>query len=141
MEKRPLVVLLGGSLLMDGVAVSLAAPQLWKVIRLDIDALDIGECIGECMESLDPDLIVFELDSPWSSSILSLIKDQPGVLLIGLDLSRSRAIVLDSHQHLTQTMDDLCQVVQSEANEKARSSKGGAITGRNGTMGVYGTQD
>jgi hypothetical protein len=141
MEKRPLVVLLGGSLLMDGVAVSLAAPQLWKVIRLDIDALDIGECIGECMESLDPDLIVFELDSPWSSSILSLIKDQPDVLLIGLDLSRSRAIVLDSHQHLTQTMDDLCQVVQSEANEKARSSKGGAITGRNGTMGVYGTQD
>jgi hypothetical protein len=141
MEKRPLVVLLGGSLLMDGVAVSLAAPQLWKVIRLDIDALDIGECIGECMESLDPDLIVFELDSPWSSSILSLIKDQPDVLLIGLDLSRSRAIVLDSHQHLTQTMSDLCQVVQSEANEKARSSKGGAITGRNGTMGVYGTQD
>jgi hypothetical protein len=126
---------------MDGVAVSLAAPQLWKVIRLDIDALDIGECIGECMESLDPDLIVFELDSPWSSSILSLIKDQPDVLLIGLDLSRSRAIVLDSHQHLTQTMSDLCQVVQSEANEKARSSKGGAITGRNGTMGVYGTQD
>jgi hypothetical protein len=118
----------------------LAAPQLWKVIRLDIDALDIGECIGECMESLDPDLIVFELDSPWSSSILSLIKDQPDVLLIGLDLSRSRAIVLDSHQHLTQTMDDLCQVVQAEANEKARSSKGGAFTGRNGTMGVYGTQ-
>lgn len=141
MEKRPLVVLLGDSLLMDGVAVSLADWQLWRMIRLDIDALDIGECIGECMASLDPELIVFELDSPWSSSILSLIKDQPGVLLIGLDLSRSRAIVLHSHQHLTQTMADLCQVVQSEANEKARSSKGGAFTGRNGTMGVYGTQD
>ena len=141
MEKRPLVVLLGDSLLMDGVAVSLADRQLWGMIRLDIDALDIGECIGECMESLNADLIVFELDSPWSSSILSLIKEQPGILLIGLDLSRSRAIVLNSHQHLTQSMNDLCQVVQAEANEKARTLKGGGFTGRNGTTGVRGTRD
>ena len=140
-ERRPLVVLLGDSLLMDGVAVSLADWQLWRMIRLDIDALDIGECIGECMASLDPELIVFELDSPWSSSILSLIKDQPGTLLIGLDLPCSRAIVLHSHQHLTQTMADLCQVVQAEANEKARLLKGGGFTGPNGTMGVCGTQD
>ena len=137
MEKRPLVVLLGDSLLMDGVALSLASQQLWGMIRLDIDVLDSGECL----ESLNPDLIVFELDSPWSSSILSLIKEQPDILLVGLDLSHSRAIVLNSHQHLTQTMNDLCQVVQAEANKKARSSKGGGFTGRNATLGLRGTQD
>ena len=135
MEKRPLVVLLGDSLLMDGVAVSLAGRKSWGMVRLDIDVLDIGECL----ESLNPDLIVFELDSPWSPPILSLITEQPGILLIGLDLSRSRAIVLNSHHHLTQTMNDLCQLVQAQANEKAGSSKGGGFIVRNGTTGVRGT--
>jgi hypothetical protein len=123
---------------MDGVAVSLAGRRSWGIVRLDIDVLDVGQCL----QSLNPDLIVFELDSPWSPSVLSLIKEQSGTLLIGLDLSCSRAIVLNSHQHLTQTMNDLCQLVQAEAVKKARRSKeGGGPIERTGTVGVCGARD
>lgn len=124
MEQRPLVVLLGESLLMDGVAVSLADRKMLGTIRMDSDVADIRECL----EALQPDLIIFELDAPQSPSILSLLREQPGILLIGLDLACSRAIVLNSRQQMTRTMSELCLMVQAEADQKAHLPKGGAST-------------
>jgi hypothetical protein len=126
MQQRPLVVLLGDSLLMDGVAVSLADRQMLGTIRMDSDVADIRECL----ETLQPDLILFELDAPQSPSVLSLLSEQPGTLLIGLDLACSRAIVLNSRQHMTRTMNELCLVVQSVAGQRAHLSKGGGCTTR-----------
>jgi hypothetical protein len=62
----------------------------------------------------------------WAPDILSLLSEQPGIWLIGLHLSSSRVIVLNSYQHMTPTMNDLCQVVQAEAFEKACASNGAA---------------
>lgn len=124
MEQRPLVVLLGESLLMDGVAVSLAGKGMLGTIRMDSDVVDIRECL----ETLQPDLIIFELDAPQSPSVLSLLREQPGILLIGLDLACSRAIVLNSRQQMTRTMSELCLMVQAEADQKAHLLKGGAST-------------
>jgi hypothetical protein len=72
MEQRPLVVLLGESLLMDGVAVSLAGKGMLGTIRMDSDVVDIRECL----ETLQPDLVIFELDTPQSSHVLSLLREQ-----------------------------------------------------------------
>jgi hypothetical protein len=124
MEQRPLVVLLGESLLMDGVAVSLAGKGMLGTIRMDSDVVDIRECL----ETLQPDLVIFELDTPQSSHVLSLLREQPGILLIGLDLACSRAIVLNSRQQMTRTMSELCLMVQAEADQKAHVPKGGALT-------------
>ena len=127
MEKRPLVVLLGKSLLLDGVAVSLMDQQRLTMVRMESGTNVIQEQLG----SLEPELIVFELDSPDAQSIISLLKDQPGILLIGLDLNCSRAIVLNSCQHLTQSMNDLQRVVLGAVNLKALASQGdGFITGK-----------
>jgi hypothetical protein len=122
MEELPLVVLLGESLLMDGLAVSLAGRPTLGMIRIDTDIVDDRKCL----EFLKPDLILFELDHPWAPDILSLLSEQPGIWLIGLHLSSSRAIVLNSHQHMTQTMNDLYQVVQAKVFEKACASNGAA---------------
>ncbi|MBL7202080.1 MAG: hypothetical protein ISS56_18220 [Anaerolineae bacterium] len=121
MEKRPLVVLLGESVLMDGVAVSLGDQRALDVKRTGICAVGLRERL----QSLKPDLIVVELDTRGSQSIVSLLRDQPSTLLLGLDLTCSRVIVLNSHQHMTRTMNDLCQVVQAEVSQASRSSKGG----------------
>jgi hypothetical protein len=119
MEDRPLVVLLGKSLLMDGVAVSLTGEQMQRMVRMDVECNDIRERL----KSLEPDLIVFELDNPKTQSIISLLKDRPDLLLIGLDLDYCRAIVLNSHQHITQSMNELQHVVQTVANLKAISKE------------------
>jgi hypothetical protein len=132
MEKRPLVVLLGDSLLMDGVAVSLAGRPKLRMVRMDPDVTDIGECL----ESLKPDLIVFELDNPRSPMIFSILREHPGILLIGLDPDSSQAIVLNSQQHITETMNDLAEIVQVETGQMDGAAKGGGPAGTNGKMGI-----
>jgi len=108
---------------MDVVAVSLTDRQMLGVVRMDAESNDIREQLI----ALKPDLIVFEFDDPNGRSITSLLKDQPDVQLIGLDLDCSRAIVLHSCQHVTQSMSDLQRVVQTAVSRKALSSKGDEI--------------
>ena len=70
MERQPLIALLGDSVLMDGVAVGLGNRQTLGVVRVELAGNDIEESLG----SLRPDLVVFELDSLLSASVLSLLK-------------------------------------------------------------------
>jgi len=127
MENRPLVVLLGNSLLMDGVAVSLADKQMLRMVRIDTQTDDIWEQL----ESHQPELIVFELNNPNMLAIISHLKNRDDMLLIGLDLDCSRAIVLNSRQHLTRSMNELYRVVQSAANLEPMSSTGGGLESNN----------
>jgi hypothetical protein len=128
METRPLVVLLGDSVVMGGIAISLAGDQLLEMTRLDDHAIDVGQRL----HTLKPDLVIFELDTPRLACILALLWEQPDILLMGLDPACSRAFVLNSHQHRTPTLNELCRVVQAEAGQKALS-KGGGLTECNGT--------
>ena len=125
MQKQPLIVLLGDSVLIDGVAAGLAGRQVPEMVRI---ATFNGD-IAERLKALEPDLIVFELDAPRSSSIFSLLRQQPGIMLLGLDLDYNQVIVLNSHQHITSTMNDLYQLVQAEASHHAHLSRGGESTG------------
>ena len=129
MEERPKVVPVGDSLLIEGVAASLASWRTLAVIRLECNAVDIEECL----RSHRPDVIIFELDSPPSPIVLSLLIKWSQILLIGLDLDSSRVIVLDSHPQVARTMNELYLVVQAEAGQKACLSKGGGLTECNGT--------
>ena len=115
MEERPKVVLVGDSMLVEAVAASLASWRTLAVIRLECDAVDIEECL----RSLGPDVIIFELDSPPSPIVLSLLTKWSQILLIGLDLDSSRVIVLDSHPQVARTMNELYLVVQAKARQEA----------------------
>jgi hypothetical protein len=115
METRPLVVLLGDSVLVCGAAISLAGNQLLAMTRLDDHAIDVRQRL----HALKPDAVIFDLDTPRLPCILPFLWEQPGIPLIGLDLACSRAIVLNCHEHINLTMDELCRVVQAEAGRKA----------------------
>jgi hypothetical protein len=93
----------------------LAGNQLLEITCLDGHASDVRQRL----QTLKPDLVLFDLDTPCLPGILSLLWEQPGILLVGLDLACSRAIVLNSHQHLTPTLNELCRVVQTEAGQEA----------------------
>ena len=117
MAVQPLVVVLGDSLLTEGVAVSLANCCDLSLIRIDSDVFDIWQ-----INALNPNVIVFDLEIPHSPLIFSLLKEKPGILLLGLDLECNRVIVLNSRQHFTQTMHDLCQIVEAETGAAVRLS-------------------
>jgi hypothetical protein len=115
MSRQPLVVLLGDSVLIDGVAVSLGGSQVMGVARIST----LTSNIDECLESLKPDVVVFELDSPYSSLVFSLLREQPELRLVGLDLACSQVIVLNSHQHTMGAMSELAHIVGVHAGDVA----------------------
>ena len=124
MDQRPLVVLLGDSVLMDSVAACLAVRQVMVILRID----GSDTAIAHCLRTLEPALIILELDNPESPSIPSFLREQSNTLLLGLDLDCSRVIVLNSQQHATRTMKDLYQVVRAEVGQGARELKGGGLS-------------
>lgn len=121
MEHRPLVVLLGDSILIDGIAVSLGQKEVQGMIHLNTPSLNVSDQL----EVLKPDLVVFELDSPYASPAFTLLKKRPSIILVGLDLTCCRAIVLNSQHYIPPTLDDLCQMVQIKTDEKPDLPKGG----------------
>ena len=124
MEKEPIIVLLGHSVLIDGVAVGLERQQNMRVCRID----DPGEDIEERLRSIMPELVIFELEVSGSSSLMNLLKDRTGISLLGLDQHCSQVMVLNSYPKTTCTMSELIETIQSIVRESASPSKGGNLT-------------
>ena len=108
---RPIIWIIGNTVLMDGVAACLEERQItnlvhWDVLNADLDAN---------LQASKPDLIIFELETPSTNMLLDLLKEQPGIQLLGLNQNCSQVIVLNSFQRTTRTMTDLYQVVQEVA--------------------------
>ena len=117
MEKQTVVVFLGDSVLMEGVAVSLVHNESIISIRVDPATANLIECL----RSIAPDLIIFELGTLWSSTILSLLSEQPGLQLLGLDIDCSRVIIMNSYQRYTKSIEELSQLFQDEVSAAPRN--------------------
>ena len=124
MGHQPAVVLLGNSLLMDGVAISLANTQMDNVIRADPAVADTRAHL----QSLQPDLIILELGDQRTDTALSLLKEHPEIILIGLNEDSSRVSVLKTQECTIDTMQDLQEVLQELLHWKPRLLKGGGHT-------------
>ena len=116
MEDSRLVVLFGGSLLMDGVAASLCADQSLGMMQI----IDTVPNLRECLQSLQPDIVIFDWDTPEAENIVSVLRDQPGVTLLGLDVHNRKVIIVSSHQYAPLSVDELVQVIQSQPYQQMR---------------------
>lgn len=125
MERGPRIVLLGDSVLMDSVAEYLAVRRMPGIFRTDCSSVD------DQFEFLKPDLILFELGQPCSTRVIALLQRRPGLVIIGLDLNSSRAIVLGGYERVIGRMEDLYQVVQAELRRQESWPQGGERDGTN----------
>jgi hypothetical protein len=114
MDNRRLVVLVGDSLLMDTVEASLGENQEFGVMRIYTTVTDIAARL----QSLYPDAVVFDWDAPHVEFVLDMLKQRPGVPLLGLDVTCSQVTALTSEQHLTLTVNDLARVVKAHSAGK-----------------------
>jgi len=99
--------IIGNTVLMDGVEACLKELKLndlvrWNAIHTDIDPY---------LRTHRPKLIIYELDTPGSYILLDLLKEQPGIHLLGIDLECNQVLVMNSFQRQTRTMTDLYQIV------------------------------
>jgi hypothetical protein len=61
-----------------------------------------------------PDVILFDTGAPEAETVVALLREQPGVRLIGLDVRQATAITLTERQDSVATMSDLAQVIVGE---------------------------
>ena len=108
MPRQQRVLLIGDSILIDGIAASLKSNQRLHVLQVDPDITAVEDCIG----AFAPGLILFDANELQADSVVCLLKEHPGIHLVGLDTMASRMLVLSSYQRVAPSMRDLLQVVE-----------------------------
>jgi hypothetical protein len=104
------VVLYGSSLFIVGLEASLVA----------VPGLDIQRVEAQRDDSLDrlraaaPEVIIVEQGGAPADQAFTLLKEFPGVVLIGLDLESDQLLVLSVHQQASQAVADLVQVIHKQ---------------------------
>src|SRR5512139_1959649 len=89
-EIRTRVVVYGSSIHMAGIAISLKADQSLEVVCVDPHSPTARQSLCE----LNPAVIAFDLSDPSTSVDVSLLREKPGVLLIGVDPASDEILVL-----------------------------------------------
>ena len=105
------VLLCGRSLLLSGVAASLAERPGLKVAR----AATWTEANRRLAPPAGvPDTLIFDLTDANVSHILPLVLKNPGLLLIGLDPERNQAVLVSGQQARSLTLDQIREIVEGE---------------------------
>ena len=112
MEFQPQVVILGESVFMDSVAESLMGRKSSHVVRISSNIQNASELVN----SLNPDLIVYELNAQNTGPIFSIIREQADTLHLAIDLNCKQIILLDCHRKPAESMQDLCELVFQEVS-------------------------
>jgi len=109
------VWVVGHSILMDGIATYLGESEFSSLVRWESINDDFIQNIGLNL----PIVIIFELDDPGSLMFLDLLRDRPGVHLLGIDRYCDKMIELNSIQRKTRTMTDLYKIISQIKDKRA----------------------
>ena len=110
MEKRRRVAVYGNSLNMAGIVASLKADTTLEVLCINLDSPNAWQSLDEN----DLAAIVFDLSDPSLRLDVTLLRDRPGLLLIGVDPSRDEMLVLSSHPAQALSMADLVSAIHQK---------------------------
>lgn len=110
MVNKPHILLLGDSVFMDSVAESLLEMKTYNVFRIGINIHDIREYLN----SLNPDLIVYELNGQNTNPIFTIISEQADTFHLAIDLNSKQIIRLQCHRKPTGSMQELCEFISQE---------------------------
>ena len=101
------VAVVGRSVHMAGLAASLKANPALQIVRVNPDSPSARQAI----DALAPDVVIFDLIEPCPDLTISLLRERPGLLLLGMDPSRDEMLVLAGRSERAQSVQDLLQVV------------------------------
>jgi hypothetical protein len=110
MEKRRRVAVCDNSLNMAGIIASLKADTTLEVLPIDIDASSVRQSVSEN----DLAALVFDLSNPSLSLDVTILRDRPDLLLIGVDFSKDEMLVLSSHPAQALGVADLVSVIHQQ---------------------------
>ena len=108
MTPQRIIVLYGPSLSVAAIGSGLAGQPGWRTITVEPTAPDAARHLRE----LRPDVVLYDLAAAQPETTLLLMKECPGLLLIGIDLTNNQAMVLSCEQPKLFTTDDFMQLIE-----------------------------
>lgn len=108
MNEVPIVLLLGESVLTESIALGLANRLMMNVIRMDPALIEMKDCL----QCLQPDLIMVNLGDPYSKRLVTLLNEQQEMKLAGLDMADCQLILLTGHKNIASTIQELSLAIQ-----------------------------
>jgi hypothetical protein len=114
LETRPVIWIIGNNVLMDGVTGCLQDGLAADLVRWEDLKFDVDRNLPES----NPSLIIFELDHPGLHTLLHLLREQPGIHLLGINQNCNQVIVLNSFTRKTSKMTDLYQIVEKLLSDR-----------------------
>ena len=113
MEQRQRVILYGDSLILETVGASLQKRPQLEVIALSNPCPSAGQ-----LAAMKPDVILFDMGTPRPEAAFSLLATCPGLLLVGVDPDRNRAVAWSGQQLCELSVQDLVEVIQSRSSTR-----------------------
>lgn len=121
MDDKQLVILLGDSVFLDSLGITLRDELGLIVIQMDGNSPGLPDLL----QAFAPDLMIFDLDAPCTSAILVLLRESPVTTSLGVDHSFSQVTVLKSTLCPIDSMQQFCRLAQSELGRNLSRQKGG----------------
>ena len=111
MINQPHILLLGDSVFMDSVAESLQKKRRSStIVRISSNTQEVKEFVN----SLNPDLIVYELSEQNTNPIFTIIREQANTFHLAIDLDSKQIIMLHCQRKPTGSMQELCELIGQE---------------------------
>jgi hypothetical protein len=114
-ENRPLIALVGDTLLIESVEAKLVDMGELDVVRIQTEPGNVEKYL----KSLGPDLIIFDWDAPEAQFALPFLRHQIGIPLIGLDIASGQAVVLTNRRHTMASANELGQIIELQLGYKS----------------------
>lgn len=112
MEKRRQVAVYGSSLYMAGIATSLKVDSTLQILCVSPDSPKVPQNLDEN----DLAAIIFDLTDPSLKLNVAVLRNRPGLLLIGVDPNNDEILVLSSRPVQALSMADLTNVIHQNVS-------------------------
>ncbi len=119
MDERTQVVVYGYSISMAGIAISLTVEASLEVVCVDPNSPTARQRLNE----INPAVIVFDLSDPVLDLDITLLRKQPGLLLIGVDPSSDEVLLLSSRSTQALSVADLLGIVVHQSAPRTLSGR------------------
>jgi hypothetical protein len=109
MDKTRRVVLYGSDLVVSTVGATLRGRVGFEMVQ--IDPLLPGAL--QTLEAARPDVILFDLAGAQPDFSIAVLRKNPGLLLIGVDLKTDKVLVMSGEESRLLTTDDLVHIIET----------------------------
>jgi hypothetical protein len=119
MERQRRIILYGKSVIMGSVGASLRGVPGLEIIPL---APPLPE--AKDLAALAPDAIIFDLDAAHPDAALSMLRQRPELLLIGVDPASDKLVVVTARESRAVAVADLLEVIDRETETLEEQQSG-----------------